>query len=930
MDGHEPGAPRRPFVGRRAELEAVGAAVAAARRAEPGIVWIAGAAGMGKSALLASAVGRAGRTTLITATGDEDEAALPYGIVDQLAAALPADLLADHPLAGPGRAPGADPIVVGADLLAALGDLGGDDPLLLVVVDDVQWADEESVRTLVFVLRRLRHDRVVVLLGARTPDPGLLDGEPAVDPRWIRLLDSAPGARRLLLAGLVPAELSELAAALGRPLGSTGAADRLWSRTRGHPLHARTLLEELEPEVLAATTTEVLPAPRSLAAVVLVRLSRASAAGQALVVAASVLGEACSLADAAALAGIAGPGPVDDPAAALDEGVRVGLLAERGDRPVVAIGFVHPLLRAAVYGDQSPARRRALHRGAASLVRGRAALTHRIAAAVGPDAELARDLERLAADVVAGTSPLDVADLLRAAAGVSADPEDRERLVFRAVEVLLAAGEMGRAAASEEELTAARPGPVRDGLLGRLALLRGRLALARPLLDAAATGPDPGPRAVATADLALLTVLEGRPAQAVELAGTCFADPQSGPVVRAPAGFALILGLVAQGRGHDARTVLDVAAGPPEARTPLHADTLVVRGVLAAAADDDAEAERALGEALRLARAGEPVRTATVAAGYLAMVRDRTGQADGREAVELAVASARDAGRGFAEQMVRGYAAQMHAVRGHRERARAHLAVIADGGSAWWGSTIVTASAGALTALVSDDAAGMLRALAPVLHPDVLALADAVGALAPRVLHVEALRRLGRVAAARESLDALTARLADRPPGHATVDAARLRGLLAEARGDLDGARAAFEAGQAAARGVAAPLALARLETEHGRHLLAAGERRTGVDLLRTARDRLAALGAAPFLAPCEELLHAAGLTPSPAADALGLTPHEEAVVALVVRGLTNREVARDLFVSPRTVAYHLSNVYAKLGVASRAQLRERMVVPVP
>ncbi len=124
------------------------------------------------------------------------------------------------------------------------------------------------------------------------------------------------------------------------------------------------------------------------------------------------------------------------------------------------------------------------------------------------------------------------------------------------------------------------------------------------------------------------------------------------------------------------------------------------------------------------------------------------------------------------------------------------------------------------------------------------------------------------------------------------------------------------------------PLARARLETALGRHLVAAGERRTGVDLLRAARDRLTALGATPFLAPCEDLLHAAGLTPSPEEEALGLTPHEDAVVALVVRGLTNREVAQELFVSPRTVAYHLSNVYAKLGVTSRAQLRDRTAVP--
>src|SRR5436853_176722 len=151
MDGRQAVPPRRAFVGRRAELAAIEDTVAAARRGEPGLVWIPGAAGMGKSALLASAIGRVGPLDLLTATGDE-----------------------------------------------------------------------------------------------------------AVDPRWERLLGTVHGARRLPLSGLAPAELSELAAVLGRPLGSTGAAERLWARTRGHPLHARTLLEELAPEVLAATTTDVL------------------------------------------------------------------------------------------------------------------------------------------------------------------------------------------------------------------------------------------------------------------------------------------------------------------------------------------------------------------------------------------------------------------------------------------------------------------------------------------------------------------------------------------------------------------------------------------------------------------------------------------------------------------------------------------------
>jgi hypothetical protein len=71
MDGRQAVPPRRPFVGRRAELQAIEETVAAARRGEPGLVWIPGAAGMGKSALLASAIGRVGPLDLLSATGDE-------------------------------------------------------------------------------------------------------------------------------------------------------------------------------------------------------------------------------------------------------------------------------------------------------------------------------------------------------------------------------------------------------------------------------------------------------------------------------------------------------------------------------------------------------------------------------------------------------------------------------------------------------------------------------------------------------------------------------------------------------------------------------------------------------------------------------------------------------------------------------------------
>ena len=93
------------------------------------------------------------------------------------------------------------------------------------------------------------------------------------------------------------------------------------------------------------------------------------------------------------------------------------------------------------------------------------------------------------------------------------------------------------------------------------------------------------------------------------------------------------------------------------------------------------------------------------------------------------------------------------------------------------------------------------------------------------------------------------------------------------------------------------------------------------MDLLRTAHARLGRLGAAPFLDRCDALLRAAGLHPPAAGGTLELTPQELAVARLVAEGRTNQEAGAALFVTGRTVAFHLSNIYAKLGVSSRREL---------
>ena len=101
----------------------------------------------------------------------------------------------------------------------------------------------------------------------------------------------------------------------------------------------------------------------------------------------------------------------------------------------------------------------------------------------------------------------------------------------------------------------------------------------------------------------------------------------------------------------------------------------------------------------------------------------------------------------------------------------------------------------------------------------------------------------------------------------------------------------------------------------------ATAARRPAVDLLRTAHSRLLRLRAAPFLERCDALLRAAGLHPPTAGGTLELTPQELAVARLVAEGRTNHEAGAALFVTGRTVAFHLSNIYAKLGVSSRREL---------
>ena len=258
------------FVGRQSELRILGERLAAARTGRPQVVYLEGEAGAGKSALLSRFIGSLSDAVVLEVGGDEAETLLSYGIVDQLQS-------------GALTEPGTDPMAVGARLLDLLDRLQAGDQVVVLAIDDLQWADRPSSRALLFALRRLRADKVLVVVSARV-------GELA-DPGWARFAGGDSRVTRIRLGGLSPDDLTELASALGLGALSQRGASRLASHTDGNALYCRALLDEIGIAGLSTAGDRGLPAPRELSAVILARVAALPAAAQSFLAAAAVLGQ---------------------------------------------------------------------------------------------------------------------------------------------------------------------------------------------------------------------------------------------------------------------------------------------------------------------------------------------------------------------------------------------------------------------------------------------------------------------------------------------------------------------------------------------------------------------------------------------------------------------------------------------------------------
>ena len=898
------------FVGREAELARLADVMARARQGQPWQVTIEGESGIGKTALARRSLACSGLAAL-WARADPSEADLEYGIIEQLLRGVDRRLLARYPLLA-SDVVRSSPFAVGAQLLGVVGDQQADGPVALVI-DDVQWADRRSVEALSFMFRRLSVDTVVVILIVRG-DRDQLD-EPTR-----RMLVSVAQRRRILLSGLSVDDVAPLAAALGAgPLGSH-AVQRLYDRTGGHTLYLQTLLSDTDG--LERLGQETIAVPASLAAAIGDQLAVLPAPTRSLLEMLAVVNGQVPL---ALLGGAAG---VEEPSAAIAPAVRAGLADLSSGEPSRPVVIRHGLQRDAIYAGMTAERRRELHARAVTLVDEASAWAHRVACLDRPDEGLAAQLERLAGDEAASGRLAIAATHLQWASDISPARVDRERRLLTAA-LHLTLAEEARGLALRQAVEASAPSPLRSCVLGTMAFSSGQLAEAElrfsEALAEARTNPDSQPLAAMIAN---------------RLAGT-YTLVGDGQQVKTFGRWALGTGCLDAAAASQTRTLIAIGAsqvaGPRDALAelghldadparvgPVDVDGLSFRGVFRLLAGDLGQAVSDMTASLKMARRGATLTLGLRAYFYLALAQYLAGAwDDALLTAEQGFAAAAIHSRRYELPLLHLAAGCVPAGRGATEEAERHARLAEEAAASldYGQERLYAAMARALVCQASGDYLGMADALGYWRDNSALDGRSRVYAVLWRPLLVEGLVGSGQseqAAAALERMQAESSQVRCLQPALAWLE-----GWLAEQRDTPDQARRIYQRGEDTAS-TESPVHTARLLLAHGRLLRRTGQRRLAVERLRRANDLYLALRAAPFIARTEEELAACGLPQeaSKRRSALEMTGRETEVAHLIEQGMTNAEIAAELFITPKAVEYHLGNIYAKFGLKGRQQLR--------
>ena len=879
---------------------------------EPRLVLVSGEAGVGKTRLVERLLTEMAAWSVLRSSGDKAETDVPYGVAGQLVAEQPTTTVD-----GLSRTGTADtftqPHAVGAGLLELLGDLQDSGPVG-VVLDDAHWADLPSLQAVTFALRRLRADRVMALLIRRTEeDHRIPEG---VD----RLIENGHGSR-IDLSGLTVNELRDLLQLQDQVALSPAQLERLWDHTRGNPLWATTLLDEVPPDQLASGD-QPLPAPLAMARSVERRLNACSPDASALVGAAAV-GGALDVGTLGALADL------PDPLPALDEGVREGLLKRAGSPPAIAVRFPHPLVAAAAYDALDAAPRAALHRRAAELAPNDATrIRHEVAATTGQDAALSSHVAEHARDQRDRGDLITAASAFITAAGLSPERAASESLLLDAAETSLMTGDVGSAVRVLGEHPDLEAGRRLDYIRGWEAFATGRFDYARQLLTRACDDSADELTGAAARLLAYLELLAGNGLASASWGRRAVQLSPSGWHRNLAAGFQAMGSFIA-GRTADAYAALawvpEVPDLPPDA-----VDAAAIRANLRLFDDDLDRARREYFAVLSACRSSGNFLAMTHVLGNLAEIEYRTGRWD--DAVgfgDRAVGVASDLDQTWVFSCVHAVASPVYARRGEWEVAEAHVRaakqaadMLQDAASIAYAGT-----AAAILAHSRRDYPGVLAAVEPLVAAPSRDGFDEPGCFMWRELQVEALVRLGRLDDAEAALAPFEEAAADRDRLTVMGCAARARGLLEAARGNTKAASSALDNAVSLHRDAGVPFEQALAHLAAGGVLRRSGRRHAAVEHLQAASRICAELRAMPFVELCDQELRGCGLKPirRQRGEITQLTPQEMSVAKLVASGLRNREVAAEMVLSVKTIEYHLGNAFTKLGVRSRTELSHRL-----
>jgi DNA-binding CsgD family transcriptional regulator len=904
--------PQRPLLDRNSERTGIDDLLGLVRRGLSGVLVLRGGHGVGKTTLVDYAVGAASGFRISAIAGVESDINLPYGAVHQLL--IPFLPLVDD-LAVPqrqalqaafGLATGPPPerFLVGLACLTLLSRAAADQPVLCAV-DDAQWIDAESALALGFVARRLYADRLGMILTVGDADePAALKQLPTID------------------VGGLPEDVAAdlLRSVAGMPL-ERQVVDRVVADTERNPLALAEVGSHFTAAELAARAylPEPMPLGRQLQERYLRRVRRLPADVQEflLLLAADASGDRSRVRDAAAAAGIDADGA--------ESAAEAAELTEASGNWV---RFRYPLIRAAVYhGASDASRRRAHHWLGEAAGRRRDAdwqVWHRAAAADEPGESLAADLQAAAKRAKDRGACFATAALLRRSVALTPDDGVRARR-----EVGLARAELviGHAGMAQEMARNALPRVPDDAARGRAKVVigealfaQGRDAEAADVLADAAVALAANPAASADALLAALGAAMWTGSAKIDK--IALVTPPSPPAASLRVSDLLLAGYQARfTNGYEA-----AAATLRAAVDALRADDLDLvaslrwfeLGAVAAGSlwDDQALIDIA-GRWVRVARRLGAVTLLPLALGFLAFADCLTGRLDQAadrwaEMRELMAASQNPSMLGIdsrSEGMLLAY-------RGEIARARAAgLAQIRESTARGQG---LFADIGRTIVAIADLRAGQCEAAVDAALPVVQ---DNPPFMAETILPelIEAAVRSDNQDVALSAFATLEERTRAAGTPWALGVRARCQALLDDGS---DTEAAYIEAISQLERSHAA-VDLARAHLQYGQWLRRAKRRREARQQLRTAEDMFHAMGAAPFAEQARSELRATGeraRARSPETE-FDLTPQESRVANLAAGGLTNSEIAEQLFISPSTVEYHLGKVFRKLGVRSRTEL---------